>query len=231
MAELIEDELAFLTHHVPVAGRTVLDIGCGAGAATRRLVQQLGAACAIGVEVDEKRVHENNMAGNPDGVTFVAGRAERLPFPDSNFDIALMQKSFHHVPVASMDVALNEAARVLKADNGVLVVSEPVAAGPFDEIMRTFHDEHVERAAAQEALARCEQFSLMETLVISTPISFDTFDQFVARMMSPAVTNRSVTSSEIAAARAIFGSYANHERLSLERDFLITILRQPSRKA
>ncbi len=52
-----------------------------------------------------------------------------------------------------MDAALAEIARVL-VPGGWLYVSEPVFAGPFNELMRLFHDEQAVRAAALAALAR-----------------------------------------------------------------------------
>ncbi len=69
------------------------------------------------------------------------------------FDLALMHKSLHHVPLTAMDQALAEVARVLRP-GGYLYVSEPVYAGPLNEIVRLYNDEGVVRAAAQAALDR-----------------------------------------------------------------------------
>lgn len=227
MVERAEDELAFLAGHVPFAGRSVLDIGCGDGAATRRLVENLGAARAVGLEVSKAQIRQNGIVSNPPGVTFVAGRAESLPFEDNSFHIAMMQKSFHHVPVAQMGTALNEAARVLDRDGGVLVVSEPVAAGPFDEIMRIFHDEHVERAAAQEALAACKVFARRKAMAILSPVEFPDFDTFRKKMMTAAVAGRDITDEEVDATRQAYCKWAQNGRLSLWREFSITLLSGP----
>lgn len=50
-----------------------------------------------------------------------------------------------------MAQALAEAARVLRP-GGHLYVSEPVFAGPYNEVIRLFNDEGVVRAAAQAAI-------------------------------------------------------------------------------
>ena len=64
-----------------------------------------------------------------------------------------MLKSLHHVPMALMDQALAELARVLRPC-GWLYVSEPVYAGQLNELIRLFNDEGEVRAAAQAALDR-----------------------------------------------------------------------------
>lgn len=50
-----------------------------------------------------------------------------------------------------MAQALAEAARVLRP-GGHLYVSEPVYAGPLNDVIGLFHDEREVRAAAQAAL-------------------------------------------------------------------------------
>ena len=39
---------------------------------------------------------------------------EDIPFPSGAFDLVLMLKSLHHVPLAHLDRALDEVARVLR---------------------------------------------------------------------------------------------------------------------
>jgi SAM-dependent methyltransferase len=222
---LVADELAFIARDVPLAGRRVLDIGCGAGATTRRLAGEMGAKAVAGLEVSPARVSANREAGTPPGVEFAAGRAEALPFADDAFDVVLMQKSFHHVPVDAMDEALREAARVLSA-SGVLVVSEPVAAGAFDEVMRIFHDESVVRAEAQAALDRCTAFAGRKDVSILSPFAFANFAEFQTRMMSPDILSREVSEGELGKARAAYAERADTGgRYAGSRAFRLTFLR------
>lgn len=225
--ERVFDELPYLAARIPFKNRAVLDIGCGAGSATRKLVTQLGAARAVGLEVDEAQVRSNAQGPNPCGVSFVSGRAEALPFENASFDIAMMQKSFHHVPAEMMNQALEEAARVLDPRAGILVVSEPVAAGPFDEIMRIFHDEHIERAEAQRALSSCNAFIGKTDVKILSPVDFPDFSTFRTTMMRADVIGREPTADEIEATRHAYGERSHEGRLSLWREFSITILRSP----
>ena len=68
-------------------------------------------------------------------LTFVAAGAQAIPFEAGRFDLALMLKSLHHVPLDLLDRALAEVHRVLRP-GGLLYVSEPVFAGALNEVMR-----------------------------------------------------------------------------------------------
>ena len=86
-----------------------------------------------------------------------------------------------------MDVAFGEVHRVLRP-GGWMLVSEPVYGGPFNEVMRLFHDEGAVRASALEALARAVAkglFRLERHVDFFTPVHFRDFDDFRARMMNP----------------------------------------------
>ena len=85
------------------------------------------------------------------GGTYRVASGENLPFADASADAILYMKSFHHLPLAAMPLALSEAARVL-APQGRLIVIEPLAEGNYFEAMRPIEDETEVRAAAYTAL-------------------------------------------------------------------------------
>jgi SAM-dependent methyltransferase len=141
-----------------VAGLTVVDVGCGAGKASRALAA-LGAS-VIGVEPDPIQAAKNREAEPPafdpgaPGIVFHEARAERLPIASGSADGVIFFRSLHHVPVEAMESALAEAARVLKAATGFLCVVEPGMDGAHFPLMRLFNDETRARHAAQAALER-----------------------------------------------------------------------------
>lgn len=185
MSAFLSDEITFLAGLVPVAEARILDVGCGDGDFARRLLRDGRAKQVVGLEEDPAR-HAANMRSNPlDSLVFLNGRADTIPLPDQSIDVAVMIKSLHHVPLPLLDTALLEIHRVL-VDRGHLYVSEPLYAGEFNEVMRLFHDEGTERAAAYSALQRACQsggWDCLEEQVLDAELAFRDFDQFMDRMV------------------------------------------------
>jgi ubiquinone/menaquinone biosynthesis C-methylase UbiE len=142
-------DLAVLTRLVALAGRDVVDVGCGDGQFAVTL--ERAGARVTGVEVTEAKLSAARHGTDGAGVRFVLGRGEALPLDDGSQDVVVYLRSLHHVPVAAMDVALREARRVLR-DGGLLYVAEPVPEGPFHAMVSLVQDETEVREAAQAAL-------------------------------------------------------------------------------
>ena len=138
---------------VALAGRRVLEIGCGGGRLLRWLSRR--AAVTIGLDPAAAQVaHARDAA--PDAALLV-GRGEQLPFRAAAFDLALCFNSLHHVPATAQPVALAEIRRVLDP-GGQLLVIEPAAAGPWFEFLRPVEDEAEVRSRTQERLGAAKQY-------------------------------------------------------------------------
>jgi ubiquinone/menaquinone biosynthesis C-methylase UbiE len=175
---------AVLDEVLEVRGRDVLDAGCGEGWLVRRLSSS--GARAVGLDplpVALERARRDDATAPPG--RYVQGAAEALPFRDGCFDAVVFFNSLHHVPIDSLDLALEEAARVLRP-GGVVYVQEPLAQGPYFELARAVEDETEVRAAAQDALARAAAGRLALRLcrdgVIATWLA--DFEAFRARTLS-----------------------------------------------
>lgn len=134
---------------VALAGRRALDVGCGEGHLVRLLTTR--GARVTGLEVQPlqlERARGFERVGDED---YLEAGAQALPFPDASVDLVVFFNSLHHVPVAAMDQALAEAARVLRP-GGLVYVSEPVAEGEFFELVKKVDDETEVRARAYQAL-------------------------------------------------------------------------------
>ena len=144
------DELVLLNELVPLSGQRIIELGCGNARLARSLLQRFPASHVTGLEVDAIQ-HAKNLEQPQAGLDFLSAGAQDIPFPAASFDLVLMLKSLHHVPLPLLPQALSEAARVLKP-GGHLYVSEPIYDGELNEVLRLFNDEGVGRAAAQAAL-------------------------------------------------------------------------------
>ncbi len=223
----IADELDLLAELVPLAGRDIVELGCGAAALARELLDRHPDSRVTGLEVDERQ-HAKNLAHPKAGLSFVAAGAQALPFAAASFDLALMLKSLHHVPMPLMAQALGEVARVLRP-GGHLYVSEPVYAGPFNEVVRVFNDEGVVRAAAQaavDAALRDGVWTQVAERRFAMPVHFDDFDDFERRLMRPTFADHHLDSAKIAATRAVFERLAGPDGAAFRRPMHVRLLRR-----
>jgi ubiquinone/menaquinone biosynthesis C-methylase UbiE len=176
--------LETLREMLQVDGRDVLDVGCGEGGLVRRLASD--GARAVGVDPLPVAVERARLAGaGVPGASYVAGTAEDLPFPEESFDAVIFFNSLHHVPVASMDAALSEAARVLRG-GGSLYVQEPVAGGSAFELLRPVDDETEVRGAARDALHRAAEgtFTSIVRRELMLRVRYEDFDALRTHMVS-----------------------------------------------
>ena len=182
---VVDDELNLLQSLVPLRDLEVIELGCGTAEFARRLVAACSGCKVTALEVDERQ-HAKNLQRPLAGLSFVRAGAQEIPCESGRFDLALMLKSLHHVPMSQMDGALDEVRRVLKP-GGFLYVSEPVFAGDLNEVIRLFHDEQVVRQAAYLAIQRAVESSAWESVSetpFEMPVAFGDFADFEQRVVN-----------------------------------------------
>ena len=113
----------------------VLDVGCGTGYLLRRLAARAPQAAELaGIDPAPAMIGTARALADDDRLSFAAGVAEHLPFPDGHFDLLVSTTSFDHW--ADQRAGLAECARVL-APGGHLVLADQFSAWLFASLLLT----------------------------------------------------------------------------------------------
>ena len=128
----VADENNILDELLKLQGAKVLELGCGKADKTRVVAKK--ASSILALEVDEAQLAKNMQITDLLNVKFEHGVAQKIDGADAAFDIVLMFKSLHHVPIEQMDNVFAEIKRVLKP-GGLAYISEPIFAGDFNEVL------------------------------------------------------------------------------------------------
>lgn len=100
-----------------LAGRTVLDVGCGRGGTAALLADRFGAE-VVGVDLSPEAVAFCRRAHRHPAVRFEVGDAEHLPLGDASCDVVTNLESSHTYP--DMRAFLSEVRRVLRSGGWLL---------------------------------------------------------------------------------------------------------------
>jgi SAM-dependent methyltransferase len=225
---LITDELELLDGLVDLAKHPrIIELGCGAAQLSRKLLERFAASEVTALEVDQRQ-HAENLAWPQDRLRFVQAGAQAIPFGDGDFDLAMMLKSLHHVPLDLLDAALAEVHRVLRPE-GLLYVSEPVFAGALNEVMRLFHDEEAVRAAALAALHRAVASGAWELVAeqhFETPVHYRDFAEFEQRLIAVTFVDHRLDAETLRAVRERFEPHLTVDGASFVRPMRVNLLKR-----
>src|SRR5262245_26204957 len=90
-------ELGDLLSLLPdVAGRRVLDLGCGAGQLAHHLARR-GAADVVGVDLSERMLALARAQWSHPRLTYQRASLEGVQFPAGRFDVVVSSLAFHYV--------------------------------------------------------------------------------------------------------------------------------------
>ncbi len=166
-------------------GRSILDVGCGTGIATRQLAAR--GFQLVGTDVDVDMIEEARAIGQAG--TYQVARASQLDFPDAAFDGATAFGAFHWF---SDEASVRSIQRVLRQGAALVVVNKNDAGDFRDSIV-----EIVGRHVALDSARPKRHYQPAKTLAA---FGFDAVEEVAIPVMehlSPAQTIAHVRSMRL----------------------------------
>jgi ubiquinone/menaquinone biosynthesis C-methylase UbiE len=134
-------------HHLPITepvfrmmelapGDRVLDLGCGAGWATRLLARMVAAdesarqrdGVVVGLDISDEMIRRAQQTSR-ENIRFVVGSAEQIPWEANFFDKVLSVESFYYYP--DQDRALDELHRVMAPGGRLYILINLYSDNPY----------------------------------------------------------------------------------------------------
>ena len=137
-----------------LTGLDVLEVGSGRGGGASYVHRYLGPQSTVGLDRSSAAVDLSNGRESTEGLSYIVGDAEALPFEDAQFDVVLNVESCHCY--GSVPTFLREVHRVLRPGGSLLITDlrlEPRQAA-FDEELESSPFEIIRRADITAGVVR-----------------------------------------------------------------------------
>lgn len=108
-----------------IAGKRILDLGCGAGESSRRL-ELVGARKIIGVDDSKEMLNEAKRIEkeNPRGIKYQFGDITQLNQYAESFELITACYVFHYLKVQELEEAIASASRNLKSERKLVAINQ-----------------------------------------------------------------------------------------------------------
>jgi SAM-dependent methyltransferase len=121
----------FLLRHLPVPCATALEIGCGAGAFSRRLAERSGRVLGLDLAPEMVRIARERSKNYPN-VEYETADVLQWDFPREKFGCVASVATFHHLPFEGL---LQKAKAALKPGGVLLILDLFQSEWPRDLLM------------------------------------------------------------------------------------------------
>lgn len=108
-----------LTHGIEVAGKDIVEIGCGRGGGLHYLTRTFAPKTALGIDLEERAVKFSNKFYKIDNLKFKQGDAQNLSLDTNSCDIVFNVESSHRYP--DFKLFLKEVYRILRPGGHFLI--------------------------------------------------------------------------------------------------------------
>lgn len=165
-------------------GLEVLDVGCGTGEISSRLVKEFSPKHVIGLDLSEvnlRRARERYSPTEYRGLSFEQGNAIATPFEDNRFDVALCRHMLQAIPEPLR--VIGEMIRVVKPGGWLYFLAEDYGMLYFyptkydaDEFWRDYAGKAAERAGSNLRQGRTMPAVLSSLKCVDIEVNYLTID-------------------------------------------------------
>lgn len=170
--------------HVPLAGTTILEIGCGTGRITGDMAEY--AEKIVATDRDEAVLEQAKKNITAENVEFLYTPDGFANLTEQSFDLVIYTLSLHHIPQEKMVENLKHSGKLLK-NVGKIIVIEPGNSGSYLEVKNRFGagsgDESTVKAAAMTAMQNFDGWELSPTYHFNVGFLFDDAADFYANKL------------------------------------------------
>ncbi|RLB73472.1 MAG: SAM-dependent methyltransferase [Deltaproteobacteria bacterium] len=168
-----------INSHAPLAGATILEIGCGTGRITGDMAEY--AAKIVATDLDEVVLEQAKKNITAENVAFLHTPDGFAKLPEQSCDLVIYTLSLHHISPDRMVKNLHHSGTLLKGE-GKIIVIEPGDGGSFLEVKERFGagsgDESTIKAAAIAAMKNFAGWKLSPTYHFDVDFLFDDDNDF-----------------------------------------------------
>lgn len=154
---IYKDKLRIVLKFIKNKSGDILDVGIGYGHLEQLLTKEKSALKLYGVDIS--KVSVNNATEKYKGI-FLQAKAQKLPFSNSKFDVAVALDVLEHLSSSDCKLALKEVYRVMKKGS-VLIVSVPLNEGEHDR-NTNHHVQAYDRDLLRQQLSRAGYVEIKE---------------------------------------------------------------------
>lgn len=117
--EICKEDYPYISEELKKEDFTdLLDCGCGTGPMISLLYEKDSSKHYTGLDITPKMI-EAARAKNLEGVRWIVGDCENLPFDENSFDVIICSNSFHHYP--NPQAFFNSARKVLRPGSRMIL--------------------------------------------------------------------------------------------------------------
>jgi len=134
------EEVAQIVEGVDIAGKDVVDVGCGIGGPTVELVKTHAAKSVLGIDIEQGLLNWAQKAAEIDGlqdsVSFKLVQPGPLPLENSSYDIVFSKEAL--IEIANKQALYEEILRILKPGGWFIASDWLKNDGPESDILKRF---------------------------------------------------------------------------------------------